>query len=122
MNTEYFHQLQSQQHPLKGVAGIYPPSETVPGMDMKPAEIIERCVRHLPIPISYRETFVLPNNLSDDEMLDYTPAVDEFEVMDRQKELLEQISEQRKKAKNSPLAAPSVAPPNETPPETPKPQ
>lgn len=116
MNVEYFTQLQSVKHPLEGATDVYPASETVPGMDMKPAEIIERCVRHLPVPISYRETFVIQGNPSDDELLDYTPAADEFEVMDRQRELLADIERKQKearKAKNKPPEPPK--PPENTP-------
>lgn len=125
MNREFFTQLQSVKHPLEGAADIYPPSETVPGMDMKPAEIIERCVRHLPVPISYRETFVIQGNPSDDELLDYTPAKDEFEVMVRQRELLADIERKQKEARKAKNTPPDESnPPKDTPapPSSEKPQ
>lgn len=125
MNVEFFTQLQSVKHPLEGATDIYPASETVPSMDMKPAEIIERCVRHLPVPISYRETFVIQGNPSDDELLDYTPASDEFEVMDRQRELLAEIERKQKearKAKKTLSAEPKPPENTSAPPASEKPQ
>lgn len=125
MNVEFFTQLQSVKHPFEGATDIYPASETVPGMDMKPAEIIERCVRHLPVPISYRETFVIQGNPSDDELLDYTPAADEFEVMDRQRELLSDIERKQKEARKAKNPSPAESKPPENipaPPVSEKPQ
>lgn len=118
MNSNFFASLCASEHPLKdSEEAIYEPSETVPDMDMKPAEIIERCVRHLPVPISYRETFVLPDGLTEDQMLDYEPAEDKFDVMVRHRDLLADIERSRRKPKEKPVE-PQIPPSEETSPES----